>query len=68
MAERSGKITVPTSGKVFFDLTADLPLHERRLSEREIRRHAPVPDLGCWQRFMEGIRFVQALDHLRVRG
>jgi len=59
---------VLTSRKIFFDLTADFPLHERRFSEREVRRHAPVPDLRRWQCFVEWIRLVQAVDHLRVRG
>jgi hypothetical protein len=57
-----------TSIKIFVNLTADFTLHVRRLSEREIRRHAPVPDFGCGQGLVEGIGLSETLDHSRVCG
>jgi hypothetical protein len=58
-----------TSRKILFNLTTNLPLHERRFSERGIRRHAPVPDLRRRQRFVERVGFVvEAWDRLGVCG
>ena len=64
----SMKMISLTSREIFLNLATDLPFHERRLAEREVRRHAPVPDLRRRQRFVEGVGLVETFDHLRVCG
>lgn len=60
-----------TSLEIFLDLPAELALHERRLAEGEVWRHAPVPDFGRWEGFVEGVGsefVVEGCDCGRVGG
>lgn len=50
------------------DLVAGQLLHVWRLAEREVRRHAPVPDFWGRQSFVESVGLVEFGDCREVGG